>query len=584
MTSWQDEQPMSRRALRESERKHVQAVLSEEDQLDSEEQASDQQIWSRPLAPEPLNYVTQGRQLESISESNSRRAQSESPSSVGSEQPTYRLRDFRPESRGSSFTSTKPKMPVAWRPPTEGSGDLDYHTAVGTGQGGSALVSSTSDVPPNVGTGEPNESIDFVDLEDDDRVIDITMTRRELRALRNAAATRVDRRPDMSVDDPTEQHTADVRLAVEPVTLVSPAEPLPAGPEQPQAPFDLVQPELRDSAVARTAALPLQAPEPEPNAVLRDAMAEFDALYSERLASDVTQSDAASAAVAAQFAAPSVDDVVLPVPIVSEQVPAEVASAEAVPAEALLVEALPAEREVVASDAQLDVVGPPLASELVVGVLPVPPTFGEPELAQPELAQPEQAQPELAESPVDLPQLVEAPVEGVAPREVVTAPEVYTRPIGHWSTQAGIDDKDQTADRAMSRDLSAIDAITTNALVLPNFPTAEQLTGPVGSTGEILITGSIDLPRSVSVNGRHPSRYDRAEVDLFDQSDREDAAPDSAPVRAIRAVSTHTSSQGIIATRRPKGNNLPVILSITAGVMMVGVVVLVVAGMVFKIF
>jgi hypothetical protein len=52
----------------------------------------------------------------------------------------------------------------------------------------------------------------------------------------------------------------------------------------------------------------------------------------------------------------------------------------------------------------------------------------------------------------------------------------------------------------------------------------------------------------------------------------------------VRAVSTYTSTQGIINAKRPKGNNLPMVLSITAGVMMVGVVVLVVVGMIFKIF
>jgi hypothetical protein len=87
------------------------------------------------------------------------------------------------------------------------------------------------------------------------------------------------------------------------------------------------------------------------------------------------------------------------------------------------------------------------------------------------------------------------------------------------------------------------------------------------------------------MSGLHPSRYDSPDIDsIIDAGDREDSAPDSAPVRAIRAVSTHTSSQGIINTRRPKGNNLPMILSVTAGIMMVGVVVLVVAGMIFKIF
>jgi hypothetical protein len=117
------------------------------------------------------------------------------------------------------------------------------------------------------------------------------------------------------------------------------------------------------------------------------------------------------------------------------------------------------------------------------------------------------------------------------------------------------------------------------------FPTTGPITGPVNGTGEVLLTGSIDLPRSLGINGLHPSRYDRADIDaIIDAGDREDSAPDSAPVRAVRAVSTYTSSQGIIATKRPRGNNLPMVLSITAGVMMVGVVVLIVAGMIFKIF
>ena len=121
--------------------------------------------------------------------------------------------------------------------------------------------------------------------------------------------------------------------------------------------------------------------------------------------------------------------------------------------------------------------------------------------------------------------------------------------------------------------------------MLPSFPVMGPITGPVSGTGQLLMTGSIDLPRSLGINGLHPSRYDRADIDsIIDAGDREDSAPDSAPVRAVRAVSTYTSSQGIIQTKRPRGNNLPMVLSITAGVMMVGVVVLVIAGMIFKIF
>ncbi|WP_183320692.1 hypothetical protein [Terrimesophilobacter mesophilus] len=170
-------------------------------------------------------------------------------------------------------------------------------------------------------------------------------------------------------------------------------------------------------------------------------------------------------------------------------------------------------------------------------------------------------------------------------REIITAPEVYSAPAGHWSNQPNIDEVVGTATGPHTRNIAASDAITTSALVLPSFPSTSPLTGPVSGTGEILITGTIDLPRSLGMNGLHPSRYDRPDLDsIIDAGDREDSAPDSAPVRAVRAVSTYTSSQGIINTKRPKGNNMPMILSITAGVMMVGVVVLVVAGMIFKIF
>jgi hypothetical protein len=170
-------------------------------------------------------------------------------------------------------------------------------------------------------------------------------------------------------------------------------------------------------------------------------------------------------------------------------------------------------------------------------------------------------------------------------REVVTAPEVFTAPVGHWSTQSEIDEGVELVGRPHQRDISSIDAITTSALVLPSFPVSMPTTGPVSGTGEILMTGSINLPRSLGVTGLHPSRYDRADIDaISDAGDRDAPAPDSAPVRAVRAVSTYTSTQGIINAKRPKGNNLPMVLSITAGVMMVGVVVLVVVGMIFKIF
>ncbi|MHB1171718.1 MAG: hypothetical protein ACYCZY_04350 [Lacisediminihabitans sp.] len=165
--------------------------------------------------------------------------------------------------------------------------------------------------------------------------------------------------------------------------------------------------------------------------------------------------------------------------------------------------------------------------------------------------------------------------------------ENYTLPVGHWSTQAAIDDEIQVYENTLSRDVGVTSgAITTSTLVVSSIPTVKDLMGPLSSTGEILVTGTIDLPRSLGSTGVHPARYDHSDVDaLLEADDREDSAVDSAPVRASRAVSTHTSARDVIAANKPPRNGrLPMVLAVTAAVMAVGVVVLIVGGMIFKIF
>ena len=110
--------------------------------------------------------------------------------------------------------------------------------------------------------------------------------------------------------------------------------------------------------------------------------------------------------------------------------------------------------------------------------------------------------------------------------------------------------------------------------------------GPLSGTGEILITGSINLPSSIGSTGVHPARYDHSDVDaLLEADDREDSDPESAPVRAIRAISTNTGSGDVINSMKPqKTSRLPLILIVSAAVMAVGVIVLLVAGLIFKIF
>ncbi len=162
----------------------------------------------------------------------------------------------------------------------------------------------------------------------------------------------------------------------------------------------------------------------------------------------------------------------------------------------------------------------------------------------------------------------------------------YQPPVGHWSTAGDLDDKNQQFDQVLSRSVGASGAATTtNALILPVIPSAPDATGPLTSTGEILVTGSIDLPRGLGSTGQHPDRYDTSDMDrMFEQDGDEFNTSDVAPIRASRAVSTHTSTRGVITPPKKRGGRLPVVLSITAAVLAIGVVGLLVAGYILKVF
>jgi hypothetical protein len=148
--------------------------------------------------------------------------------------------------------------------------------------------------------------------------------------------------------------------------------------------------------------------------------------------------------------------------------------------------------------------------------------------------------------------------------------------------QAEMDDDDGLFENTLTRRVgTGTSAITTSALVLPSVPQASDLTRPLTSTGEILVTGSIDLPRSLGSTGAHPHRVDNSDYE-DDPLDSQVSSPDSAPVRAIRAVSTHTSTRGVIESKRPQSNRLLTGIIITASVLVVGVVGLLVYAFVTK--
>ena len=158
----------------------------------------------------------------------------------------------------------------------------------------------------------------------------------------------------------------------------------------------------------------------------------------------------------------------------------------------------------------------------------------------------------------------------------------FTPPTGHWSTAAELDDQNQPI---ISRNVAqSTAATTTNALILPVIPQPDTR-APLTSTGEILVTGSIDLPRGMGATGAHPDRIDSSDLDrLLDGEENEFNTSEVQPVRASRAISTHTSTRGVIAPPKKRGNTLPVILMVTAGVLAVSVTALLVAAYVLKVF
>jgi hypothetical protein len=185
-----------------------------------------------------------------------------------------------------------------------------------------------------------------------------------------------------------------------------------------------------------------------------------------------------------------------------------------------------------------------------------------------------------AAAPVQPEPVAQVPAE-IAPAPVVDEPSPWTPPTGHWSTQMAAEDDE--IETTISRRIGS-GTTTTSALVLPSIPNGTDIRGPLTSTGEIMLTGSIDLPRNLAATGQS-DRYDGGGIDdLFDLQDHEVISTDSSPVRAIRAVSTHTSGHGVTHTQKPKGTRALTALLIAASSMAVVVAGLLVAAFAFNVF
>ena len=108
--------------------------------------------------------------------------------------------------------------------------------------------------------------------------------------------------------------------------------------------------------------------------------------------------------------------------------------------------------------------------------------------------------------------------------------------------------------------------IAPSALIFNPPPGEGSLSGPVASTGELLITGTYELPEGLGSRGHAKGTTDGKDVDAVLIDGELPPASSPTPIAASSAVSTIKPAGEVIRPPAPeKGNKLMLILAITAG-------------------
>lgn len=136
-----------------------------------------------------------------------------------------------------------------------------------------------------------------------------------------------------------------------------------------------------------------------------------------------------------------------------------------------------------------------------------------------------------------------------------------------------------TADSGGSQNLAG------NTLIFTPSAGDGSLSGPVASTGEILVTGSYELPRGIGSQGHAHGAADGKETDavLLDGELHPSSSP--TPIAASSAISTIKPAGEVIRPPAPeKGNKLMLTLAITAGGLALALAVALVVAFTTNIF
>jgi hypothetical protein len=129
-------------------------------------------------------------------------------------------------------------------------------------------------------------------------------------------------------------------------------------------------------------------------------------------------------------------------------------------------------------------------------------------------------------------------------------------------------------DQLISRTTGATGTVSTpNSLILSQTPMGAPLVGPVTATGEIMITGTFDLPEGLGSVGHAPGTTDGRDADAVLLDGELPAASSPTPIAASAAISTVKQPGEIIRPPAPeKGSKLLVGLIITTGALFLAVV------------
>jgi len=121
--------------------------------------------------------------------------------------------------------------------------------------------------------------------------------------------------------------------------------------------------------------------------------------------------------------------------------------------------------------------------------------------------------------------------------------------------------------------------MATSSLILPTTPTID-MSGPIGDTGEVIVTGQITLPHRLAETGTIPSmREDRDDDEHFDAYVTGELAAMSQPIRASKAVSGMGDDSDILLVRKVRWGTAAILTASGAAVLGLGAVVLLVVAL-----